>query len=98
MAGMAGGLRKASDFAFQFFPAYVAGLFDGFSFDELGDCRTARHCRNAAFGAKTDLGNAFSFQLERELQHVSAGGVFPARGAMRFIQRASIARILKVVK
>ena len=98
MAGMTGGLGKASHFVQKVFPAYQAGLFQGLTFYEFGNRRTTGHGRNAAFGPKTDIRNAVIFQAEREFEGVSAGGVFLARGAIRSLERAYISRVLKVIE
>src|SRR6267143_5178573 len=63
VAGVGGGLRQATDFPNQLFPAYVQGFVYILAFDQLRDGRPARHRRNAALGTKANIGDATAFQF-----------------------------------
>ena len=92
---MGGGLRQASDFADQLFPAQLPRFVYIFAFDQFGDGRTAGHRRNATLGAKADVGDALPFQFQGELQNVSASGVLQLRNGVGSFDFTGVSRVLK---
>ena len=97
----------------QLLPAELAGLLDGLALDQLGEGRSAGYRRNTAFGAKTDFGDApvfrlcrsqllcrffRPFQLQGELQNISANRVLELRGGVGSFHRTGVAGLLKVIE
>lgn len=79
-------------------PAELARVVHRFAFGQFGDRGPASHGRNAALGKKTDIGNSPAFQLERELQNVSASGILQLGRGVRLGDCAWVSRILKVIE
>ena len=106
VAGMGGGLRQVSDFLDQLFPADLSRFVHILAFDQLGDGRAAGHRRNAALGAKANVGNArfqfrfvwTFFQSKAELQNVSANWVFQSRRGIGRCQFTGVSWVLEMVE
>lgn len=98
MAGVSRSLRQTTNFGYQIFPAQPACSVHGLALRQLRDCGTTRHSRNAAFGQKADVGNLSHFQLECELQDVTASGIFKLRGGIGVRDFPRIPWVLKIVE
>ena len=102
MARVGGGLRQASDFFHQLFPADFSRFVDFFPFHQFGDRRSASHRWNATFRAKTNVRNALAFSLSAfeakcELENIAADRVLQARAAIRSVNFTGVARMLEMV-
>ena len=103
LAGVGGGLRQASDFANQLFPAYLPGFIRTFALDQFGDGRSAGHRRDTAFGAKANFGDARAFQFrlfqsKAEFENVSAHRIFQLRDGVGRFQFTGVSWVLKMVE
>src|SRR5208337_1574058 len=67
-----------------------------FAFRQLGHCRRTCHCGHAAFGAKTDVGDATCIDSYRQLEDVAARGILDAHVGISAGQLARVARVLEM--
>src|SRR5271169_702721 len=105
---MVGGLRQASNFLNQLFAFQLPRCVQIFAFDQLRNRRPASYSRNAAFGAKANVGDALYFQLrlfqslvfqsDAEFQDISARWVFQLRAGVGSFNFTRVARVLEMVE
>ena len=98
VGGVAGCFGYSSHFLQNLFPFNGARRLHAFALCQFGDCRSACHRGNAAFGAKTDFGDPVAVEFHAQFQDVAANRIFDARSGVRLLDRARIARILKMIK
>ncbi len=96
--GVAGDFRQSTYVVQQVFPSDLTSRDHRLASCQLGDGRTARHRRNAALGAKADVGDAIPFQSHREFEDVAADWILQARGGIGRVDCAGVARVLEMVK
>ena len=93
-----GSFRNSTDSFEQLFPAQYLCFRQSLALNQFRDGGTAGHGGNTSFRAETDLGDAVSLQLERQLQYIATGRIFDLRRCVRIGDFSGVARVLEMIE
>src|SRR6266498_4285862 len=95
---MSRGRRNASNGAQNIITGEACSCGKRLATGQLGKRRSTGDGGDAAFRLEANLGDDFAGQSGRELQYVSAGGVFELDGRAWFGQESDVARVLEMIE
>ena len=98
MAGVDGGRRQPTDGVHQQISVEFSRLPDRFSLNELGECRSAGHGTDTAFGKEANLPNAVARKFEGELEDIATCRILNLHGRVGIGDEAGVAGMLEVVE
>jgi len=96
--GVTRGFRQSTNFTNQLFPGDGPRRVDRVALDQFGDCRSARDRRDAAFGAKANVGDRPLVQLHAQLQNISTRRILQPRPGIGLFHGARVSRMREMVE
>ena len=83
---------------YKLFPAEFGYLRKSSSLREFGDCRSARHGRNATFGTKADLRNSVLNGTDGKFENISANRILLSDDHIGIFHLPGVSGVLEMIE